>query len=97
MDRTPVVSSNVGAVGYDPHTQTLEVAFRPTRAGVIKVWSYAPVSPEAFQDMMVPGESVGRHVNAIKLHPAIVATCLPDEVPANVPEDVPDDVPAEVA
>jgi hypothetical protein len=82
VERTAVVSSNVAEVGYDEHTQTLEVAYRANRSGVVAVWSYAPVSLEAWQAMMAPGESVGRHINAIKAHPAIVGTKLADETAA---------------
>ena len=80
MQRTAVASSNVAEVGYDADTQTLEVAFRPDRTGVSKVYQYSPVAQEAFDDLMVPGESVGRHINALKVHPVVTCTRLVDAV-----------------
>ena len=57
MDRTPVTSSNVASVGYDPVEQTLEVEFK---AGA--VYQYAVVSPEKYADFMA-SPSKGKFLN----------------------------------
>lgn len=56
MDRTPVISSNVKSVGYDPAAQLLEVEFM--NGGV---YQYKGVPPEAHQELMEAG-SIGSHL-----------------------------------
>jgi hypothetical protein len=55
MTRSPVKSSNLKAIGYDPKTKTLEVEFH---SGAVH--QYSSVSPQAHQDL-VRAPSVGSH------------------------------------
>ena len=57
MNRTPVTSSNVAAVGYDPNTMTLEVEFRNGA-----VYQYFDVPETVYHDL-VSASSVGRYLN----------------------------------
>ena len=50
LDRTPVVSSAIAAVGYDPETQTLEIEF--TSGGV---YQYQGVPSEVYEQFMNGG------------------------------------------
>lgn len=47
MDRTPVTSSNVAEVGYDPTTMTLEIAFHNST-----VYQYFDVPEIVYQEFM---------------------------------------------
>jgi hypothetical protein len=58
MERTPVSSSNLRSIGYDPETATLEVEFN-TGA----VYQYHGVPQEAFDSLMQAG-SKGAYFNA---------------------------------
>lgn len=63
MERTPVTSSNVAAVGYDPDTRTLEVEFKSGAA-----YSYSGVPAEIHRSL-VESPSVGAYFSAnIKDH-----------------------------
>jgi hypothetical protein len=55
----PVISSNVGAVGYDPASQTLDVQFK---AGG-KVYRYAGVPPSV-NEAMSGAESIGKFISS---------------------------------
>lgn len=55
---TPVKSSNLSAVGYDPATRALTVQFKSGASH-----HYADVSPEAHAALMA-AESVGKHFHA---------------------------------
>lgn len=57
MDRTPVTSSTVASVGYDPTTMTLEVEFHNG-----SVYQYFDV-PEAEYHGLINAESVGRYLH----------------------------------
>lgn len=57
MNRVPVVSTNVVAVGYDLKSRTLEVEFK---AGT--VYQYFDV-PEAEYRCLLGADSVGRYLN----------------------------------
>jgi hypothetical protein len=57
MDRTPVTSSNVASVGYDPDTMTLEVEFNEGW-----VYQYFDV-PDAEYRNLVSAKSVGTYLN----------------------------------
>jgi len=57
MQRTPVKSSNIRAVGYDAATQTLEVEFGSG------VYQYQGVPPEKHAKLM-GAESVGKFIRA---------------------------------
>ena len=57
MNRTPVTSSNVASVGYDPHTMTLEVEFTSD-----SVYQYFDV-PETVYHELMNAASVGRFLN----------------------------------
>ena len=53
MERQPVESSNLAAVGYDPETTTLEIQFKKG-----PVYQYYKVPPEVYEEFM-ESESVG--------------------------------------
>lgn len=53
-----VSSSNLDAIGYDPETKTLRVAFRNG-----SVYTYEDVDAEKHQALM-KADSVGAHLNA---------------------------------
>lgn len=57
MERVPVTSSNVAAVGYDAETETLEVEFNNG-----SVYQYLAV-PENEHQALMQADSVGRHLN----------------------------------
>ena len=57
MDRTPVKSSNVVSVGYDPTAKRLEVEFRGGG-----IYHYHDVSPETHRELMA-AKSIGGHVH----------------------------------
>ena len=57
MNRTPVTSSNVASVGYDPTTLTLEVEFHNGT-----VYQYFDVSEAVYQELITAG-SVGGYLN----------------------------------
>lgn len=58
MERTAVSSSNIGAIGYEAETQTLEVEFLNG-----SIYQYAGVSVEEYEAMM-NGDSKGKYLNA---------------------------------
>lgn len=55
MNRIPVTSSNLSAVGYDPATSTLEISF--TKGGV---YQYANVPASVYEGLM-SASSHGRY------------------------------------
>ena len=55
MNRTPVTSTDITSIGYDPQTRTLEIEFR-TGA----VYRYTEVPPEEHAGLMA-AESKGRY------------------------------------
>ena len=58
MNRTPVTSSNLASVGYDPQTGTLEIEFRNG-----SIYQYFNVPLEIFNGLMSAG-SHGRYFDA---------------------------------
>ena len=56
MNRTPVTSSNVVAIGYDPGTLTLEVEFKNGA-----VYQYFDVPETVYQELMRAG-SIGQFI-----------------------------------
>ena len=58
MERKPVKSTNVKAVGYDAETKVLEVEVKNG------VYQYAGVQPEMYADLLA-AESVGRFVSQV--------------------------------
>jgi hypothetical protein len=70
VKRTPVTSSNIMSVGYDPATGTLEVAY------ATGVYQYADVPPEVHLNLMGAG-SKGSYLNA-QVKPQYAATKVPD-------------------
>jgi hypothetical protein len=74
IPRTPVVSSNVVSVGYDPATLTLVVEFRGG-----SVYAYAGV-PEIVHGELMKAPSVGSFF-ATRIRPHFEATKVPS-VPA---------------
>jgi hypothetical protein len=57
MERTPVQSSCVASVGYDPVTAVLEIEFKNG-----KVYRYQQV-PRAAYRLLIQAPSIGRYVN----------------------------------
>ncbi len=57
MDRTPVVSSNVGSVGYDEYSETMEVEFLSG-----DVYQYFGVPLHLYEQMM-SAHSIGGFLN----------------------------------
>ena len=57
MNRTPVSSSNVTSVGYDPNTLTLEVEFKDGT-----VYQYFDVPETVYQELM-RASSVGQFMH----------------------------------
>ncbi len=47
MERTPVTSSNLKSVGYDPQTKTLEVEFQSG-----SIYQYSEVPEDVYQALM---------------------------------------------
>jgi hypothetical protein len=58
MERTPVVSSNIASVGYDPAQQILEVAFHSGR-----IYQYHNVPQRIYQGLM-QAPSHGRYFDS---------------------------------
>lgn len=48
MDRTPVTSSNIASIGYDPETATLEIEF----LGDGSVYQYFDVPEQVHEELM---------------------------------------------
>ena len=57
MDRTPVKSSNVAEMGYDPKAQTLQVLFK--NGGL---YDYHPVTQREYNELTA-ADSIGRHLH----------------------------------
>lgn len=57
-DLTPVTSSNIAAIGYDPEAREMHVQFKSGG-----IWIYADVPPEAHEEF-ASAESVGKHFHA---------------------------------
>jgi hypothetical protein len=58
MNRTPVTSTSVVSIGYDPNTLTLEVEFRGN-----SVYQYFDVPETVYQELMRAG-SIGHFMHA---------------------------------
>ena len=58
MNRTPVSSSNVASVGYDPNSMTLEVEFKDG-----SIYQYFDVPETVYQELM-RASSVGEFIHA---------------------------------
>lgn len=58
MERTPVISSNIRAIGYDSDSQSLEVEFHHG-----SVYQYAGV-PQGEHEGMMNADSKGKYLNA---------------------------------
>lgn len=58
MERTPVSSSNIRSIGYDPDTSTLEIEFNNGR-----IYQYFAVPQGEFDALMSAG-SHGTYLNA---------------------------------
>lgn len=58
MERNPVSSSNIHSIGYDPHSETLEVAFINGT-----VYQYFNVPQQLF-DTLMREPSKGRFLNS---------------------------------
>lgn len=58
MDRTPVISSDILSIGYDPDSQILEIEFLKG-----SVYQYSGV-PAAEYDGIMAADSKGKYFNA---------------------------------
>lgn len=58
MERTPVTSSNISAIGYDADSQTLEVEFTNG-----SVYEYSGVPPNEYEGFM-DADSKGKYLHA---------------------------------
>jgi hypothetical protein len=73
MKRSPIQSSNLKSIGYDPASQTLEIEFSSGH-----VYQYAGVSAKHHSDLVAsdsPGSHFAKHIRnggfkAKKIHPA---------------------------
>jgi hypothetical protein len=79
MDRTPVTSSAIRSVGYDPATKELDVEL-----GSGQVYRYSGVEPEAHEQFM-KAESPGRHFQ-ISIRACYPSKRLPKE--SEIPSDI---------
>lgn len=61
MDRTPVTSSNVASVGYDPDSSTLEIEFNNGT-----IYQYFDVSEIVFNELKNAGSVGGYLASNIK-------------------------------
>jgi hypothetical protein len=67
MARTPITSSNIVSIGYDPATRELEVEFKGKLAdGSGPVYRYADVPQETYDDFMRHDSKGGFHHARIK-------------------------------
>ncbi len=99
MKRSPVQSSNVAAIGYDPYLETLEVEFRPGRDGFGAVWQYAPVPRGLFAELFGEGKSAGAAVATLRVNSDIRAVHVGDacHLELDAPEMQADNEPYEPA
>jgi len=58
MKMTPVDSSNLSAVGYDPKTKTMHIRFQSGR-----LYAYYDVPEDIYQDLM-NADSLGSYFNS---------------------------------
>ncbi|SCU87797.1 conserved hypothetical protein [Cupriavidus necator] len=61
MDRTPVVSSNVASIGYDPDSSTLEIEFNNG-----SIYQYFDVSENIYEELRTSGSIGGYLATNIK-------------------------------
>jgi hypothetical protein len=59
MNRSPVVSSNLASVGYDPITATLEIEFRSS--GVYRYFDVPAAIHDGLMAASAQGASVGQY------------------------------------
>lgn len=71
MNRIPVTSSAVAAIGYDPASEVLEIEYKPNKLGIAAVWQYRPVPSGAYELMSDQTQSVGKLLGTIKNDPSI--------------------------
>ena len=69
IEMTPVQSSNIHAVGYDLHSQTLSVQFK-ARGGAAagSIYEYIAVPPEVYERFMNAPSKGGWFAANIKNH-----------------------------
>ena len=66
---TPIQSSQIAAIGYDPATSALTVAFKRRDGTLDSVYQYDGVTPDAHAALM-GAESIGSHfIHNIKRQP----------------------------
>jgi hypothetical protein len=88
MNREPVKSSNIAAIGYDAGAQLLEIEFHPSREGRVDVWRYSPVDAALYASL-VGAPSIGRRFNALKRDPALKAELVERFYRAAPKEEIP--------
>ena len=60
IELKPVISSNIGGIGYDPENKLLKVAFK-TKTGST-MYLYEGVEQEVYDDLFT-AESIGKKLN----------------------------------
>ena len=65
---TPVTSSRLQAIDYDPATQTLYIKFLPNKGGESSVYAYSNVTPEQARELNA-AKSKGKWFSQIKNAP----------------------------
>lgn len=60
---SPVASSQIAEIGYDPGTSTMAVRF-PKKDGSVSLYHYANVTQKEF-DTFKGAESIGRHFGQV--------------------------------
>jgi len=66
VERTSVESSNIAAVGYDLHSQRLEVEFTGRGGAAGSVYQYVAVPPELYERFMNSPSKGGFFAREIK-------------------------------
>lgn len=71
MERTPVVSSTLKGIGYDPTTKTLEIEFI-TKGDKPSIYTYYPVTAAEYAELMLAdscGKWFSQHIkNNLSIH-----------------------------
>jgi KTSC domain len=68
MNRTPVESSNIAAIGHDPATNTLHVEFKGCNGAPNRLYEYRGISAAEHQSL-INAPSIGYHFHAhVRLH-----------------------------
>ena len=64
----PVISSQVKAIGYDPHTRELAVTFTRGKGDIYHYFEVAPETHKAFVEAESIGVYFGQHIKKLPFH-----------------------------